>query len=92
MNHRFTLVITVTKHDDIGKVLKRMASGTVVGFDDFEKGIDAKNEFMDLVKTVLVGQTEYRTYGHIVLVDERDGTTNCLDTFFNRDGKRGDYA
>lgn len=87
MNERFRLVISITKGDERGQVLKRLSSGTCVAYDDFQEAIDAANEFVRLAGIVIKGG-KFRNYGIVCVTDERDGCCHCVQSLFNVEGQR----
>ena len=75
---RFRLVITITKSDLKGKIIRRMSQGIVIGYTDFQKAIDASNEFNEQVKAVLDNVPgRFMNYGLTCVVDQRDGNIHC---------------
>jgi hypothetical protein len=78
---RFRLVIKITKGDETGQVLDRMYSGTVIGYDDFQKAVDALNEFVRLANLVIPGG-KFRNYGVVCITDERDGCCHCVESLY----------
>ena len=74
---KYRIVISVTKNDLKGKIIKTIANGIIVGTDDI---IDAENtveNFLRLVDGLKDG--EYKSYGVISIVNQRKG--NLVESF-----------
>jgi hypothetical protein len=64
----FRLVIAITKGDNKGQVLSRMANGTIIAYKDLSSAVMAATEFLDLASKV---ESRFNSYGVVSVVDEQ---------------------
>lgn len=73
MSCAYRLVITILRGDDKGKVLERMARGTIVAYSDINDAVAAAVEFIDLAHMTRCAGHPYAVYGTIIVVHEETG-------------------
>ena len=71
-----TIKIVLMRDDDITRILRRMASGTVIAHSTLEATTHYQKEFHDMASTVITGLKgrPENYYGFSVIVDEKERT------------------
>ena len=74
--NQFLLKIVLMREDDITRILRRMASGTVIAHSSLEATEYVQKEFHDMASAVIAGLKgrPENYYGFSVIVSEKDRT------------------
>ena len=86
----FIISITITKGDQVGNILSRMASGCFIAFDTFEEGERALQEFRrDALAVVKNIESRFNMFGSIALHDEAEGSIRTIRSLSKVEDKIG---
>jgi len=74
---KFRLIITVTKSDGAGRMLRRMANGQVVVWSTIEEAHEAMQGYLEIARVLMNGlhhpDRRFVAYGAIIVQDETTG-------------------